>query len=242
MAVRIVIPSEELRLMARRLTELAIEEVEIAHAVGDLKERYGIYLPNTDRSWIEAEIESLAGRVENLAFFWEPDVAALLMAARIAEQEKDLVRGWTITLALVNVAYDLISKTKQRADALGVTKLAAIRSVNQKTLIAFAREYADELPVKALGRIAGFLAFALDTYLYWEESRQFDQALAKAAIPAGSGWAGGALAARGCGVATKHPLVVGGCFAVGAVIGGVVGQLGVDYYEKRFEEGATSHD
>ncbi len=222
--------------MAKLMTEVAIDYIELAHEVNELADRYGHYLPPPDRGWIESDIRDLAGRVEDLAYYWEPDIAALLMAARIAEQEEHLKTGWRWSLALISMSYDLIDKTVDESKKLGLSRAAAARTISRSTLLELAEKYADELPVKTLGKVATWLGFALDVYEYWEESRQFDEALAKAALPAGLGAGLGAAARVLCGLGTVNVWVRGGCFVGGSVVGAFLGRRGVEYYERRFED------
>jgi hypothetical protein len=231
---RIVLPTQQLERMAREITDLAIRYIEIAHQVSDLVPEYGDAFPSSDRGWVEADLRALAGRVEDLAFYWEPDVAALLLAARIAEQEESIRTGTGWAFGIVDFAYGVVQRTDKHVAMLRRRGMSVSSFSSMSKLVD---DLADDAAVKGIGRAAAVALFALDWYDRWEEGDHWAEAMAKASVPLGFGLAGTAAGTWGCGLFIEgSPIAVGVCAAGVGLVSSWLGSETVEAYERHFDD------
>ena len=231
---RIVLPPEQLNRMAEKITNVAIEEIELAHQVNDLIGEYGYALPNSDRGWVESDLRGIAGRIEDLAFYWEPDVAALMLAARIAEQEAQIHSGVKWAFGIVDFAYNVVQRTDKH---IAFLRKHGISTSGFSGMTKLVDDLADDAAVKGMGRAVAVALFALDWYERWDEGDHWAEALAKASVPLGFGLAGTAVGTWGCGIFIEgSPIAVGVCAAGVGYLSSLAGTATVDVYERHFED------
>lgn len=129
---------------------------------------------------------------------------------------------WAVQL--LDGMHDSMEKLDDEARRLG----GAVEDVPGKSLLKFADEYADELPVKALGKFTLAAGAALDVYEHW------DQGWVEAGSRAGMSAGGGALGTLAC-EALFAPTGVGilGCIFVGGGLGTLAGdQVGEEVFDE----------
>lgn len=131
-------------------------------------------------------------------------------------------------MQLLDEMHDSIQLLDEQASELGDEVDDAFGS----KVARFADEYADEIPVKALGKVTLLAGLALDVYEHRREG--VPEAAARGGISLGMGAGGGALGVLACeaifGI-TGVGLV--GCLVAGGVAGGLAGdQLGDEVFEE----------
>ncbi len=128
---------------------------------------------------------------------------------------------WAI--ALLDGMHDSIHEVDEEIERLG----PKADDVFGKNLVRYVDEYADEIPVKALGKLTLVAGLALDVVEHWDEG--WKEAGSRAGISA----AGGALGTGLCMLFTS-PTGIGilGCVIGGGLAGGAAGDyLGDEVFE-----------
>lgn len=149
------------------------------------------------------------------------------VSALPAVTEEQLLRSEEWAAHVLNDMHDSLQLLDQEAGRFG----GKVDEVFGADLIRFADEYADEIPVKALGAFTLAAGIALDVYEHRKEG--IAEAIGRAGISAGAGAAGGAVGVALC-EATLGWTGVGlvGCLVVGSAGGAWVGdQLGEEVFE-----------
>lgn len=141
--------------------------------------------------------------------------------------EEQIIQSERWAASLLNQMHDSMQLLDDQAASLG----DEVDDAFGADLIRFADEYADEIPVKALGAFTMAAGVALDVYEHRREG--VAEAVGRAGVSAGMGAAGGALGVAVCEVAlgwTGVGLV--GCLVVGGAAGSWAGdQVGDEVFD-----------
>lgn len=199
------------------LQDLAVELVRTA---GELSAR---------ATWAElGGGEAIAWLIPNLYYLPASSERPLTPTSELPAVTDEQIRESTEwAVETLDGMYGSMQLLDDEATAVG----SGVDDVFGAELIKFADEYADEIPVKALGKLTVLAGIALDTYEHRDEG--MGEALSRAGVTAGGSWAGGALGVAFCeavfGV-TGVGLV--GCLFVGGAGGGYIGdQVGEEVFD-----------
>lgn len=195
---RIEIDPEDLRRVAREIGETAEDYLALS------KEMTELYfslpqLPSGIGSSIEGRVSELGARLGRLARYYDPDVAALRMSARIVEEDQDraLEVGDT-AVDLLAAAYAIVEEVDRLAAEEGLTRTDAARRLGMGSAFGGLLDDVDaELPLRGVSRALFVATLGLDFMEQWERSdHNLVETIGRTGVKTGSGAVIGVLATR----------------------------------------------